>query len=40
MTPRSAAKLVEPFMPLGLKRLGDKAENSLEESLNALPARR
>jgi hypothetical protein len=40
MTPRGAAKLVEPMMPLGLKRLGDKTADSLEETLNGLPARR
>ena len=35
--PKGVAKLVEPVLPLGLKRLGDKTADSLEETLRALP---
>ncbi|PWN01993.1 polyketide cyclase [Nocardioides silvaticus] len=35
--PTGAAKLVEPLMPLGLKRLGDKTADQLEECLRQLP---
>lgn len=34
--PEGAAKLVEPLMPLGLKRLGDKSADQLEKRLNEL----
>ena len=32
-----AAKIAEPLMPLGLKRLGDAAAASLQKQLDALP---
>lgn len=35
--PEGAAKLVEPLLPLGLKRLGDSSADQLEEMLLALP---
>lgn len=34
--PKGAAKLAEPLMPLGLKRLGDNAADSLHEHLSNL----
>lgn len=35
-TPRGAAKLVEPLLPLGLARLADRTSDRLEECLRAL----
>jgi carbon monoxide dehydrogenase subunit G len=35
-SPEGAAKLIEPFMPLGLKKLGDDAAKSMERELSAL----
>lgn len=32
-----AAKLAQPLMPIGLKRLGDAAEKQIRECLEALP---
>jgi carbon monoxide dehydrogenase subunit G len=34
--PQGAAKLIEPLMPLGLKKIGDDAEQSLQETLSRL----
>ncbi len=34
--PVGVAKLIEPLLPLGLKRLGDKTSDSLEERLRSL----
>ena len=34
--PQGAAKLIEPLLPLGLKRIGDKTADSLEETLRSL----
>lgn len=36
--PTGAAKLVEPLLPLGLKRLGDNTADQLEECLRRLSA--
>jgi len=36
--PQGAAKLAEPLLPLGLKRLGDKSEDQLERMLRQLPS--
>lgn len=38
--PTGAAKLIEPLLPLGLKRLGDKTADQLEECLQGLAAGR
>lgn len=35
-TPRGAAKLAEPLMPVGLKLLADKVADSMKERLDAL----
>jgi carbon monoxide dehydrogenase subunit G len=35
--PQGAAKLAEPLLPLGLKRLGDESEDQLERMLTQLP---
>jgi hypothetical protein len=35
-TPHGAAKLAEPLMPLGLKKIGDDAAEQLETCLRAL----
>jgi uncharacterized protein YndB with AHSA1/START domain len=34
--PQGVAKVIEPLMPLGLKKIGDDAEESLRESLEKL----
>lgn len=34
--PQGMAKLIKPLMPLGLKKIGDDAEQSLKESLEKL----
>lgn len=34
--PKGATKLLEPLLPLGLKRLGDKTSDQLETCLRAL----
>ena len=35
--PQGAAKVIEPLLPLGLKRIGDKTADQLEETLRSLP---
>ena len=35
-TPEGAAKLIEPLMPLGLKKLGDDAAESMQRELEKL----
>lgn len=35
-TPKGAAKLIEPLLPLGLKKLADDTQDSLQQHLEAL----